>query len=183
VAGVKSLRDKWLLAPHVAGLAVFAGCQVAVQAFPSLKTSFFCWPAAVVASVFLGVPVTVGHGNEPMLMHGSLDVLVAESCSGFDFFSLLLAVLCGMTLRYRVKSLWCWAGLLPFAFLVSLAGNSARIISAVQVRLFAHSHALILSDDIAHFAVGTAVFATLLTACCYLTRYLYEHDAIRSAHC
>ena len=164
---MKWLRDKWLLAPHVVALTVFFACQGAVLALPALKMSFFCWPAARAAGLFLGAPVAEGYGNGPLLIYGRLDVQVTEACSGFDFFSLLLAVFCGMAVHHRTRSPWLWVAFLPLAGVVTLLANVARIVCSVHLRVFSHSHPIGLSDSIVHFAVGTAVFATLLVACCY----------------
>lgn len=179
---VNRLRDKWLLAPHALGLAVFFACQGVGQVFPEAKIKLFCWPAAIVSALFLGVPVTDGYGNEPILEHKLLDVQVAESCSGVDFFSLLLAVFCGLAVRYGVRSPLHWAILLSLAFPISVAANAARIVSAVQIRVFAQSQAIAFSNDIAHFAVGAAVFTVVLTACCYAARSLYEYNSHRTSY-
>lgn len=178
---MKWLRDQWLLAPHAVGLTVFLSCQGAAVAFPALKIGLFCWPAALAAGVFLGAPVSEYYGNEPLLTYGLLDVRVTESCSGFDFFSLLLAVFFGMTVHHRARSSWLWVSLLPLAGVATLLANVARIVCSVHLRVFSHSHPIGLSDGIIHFAVGTAVFATLLVACCYAMKRFYEYDTHRPA--
>jgi exosortase/archaeosortase family protein len=172
-----------LLAPHLVGLAVFLGCQGAANLLPALKMDLFCWPAAMVAALFLGTSVSAGYLGEPLLGYGWLEVQVAESCSGFDFFALLLAVLCGAAVRHGVRAPWHWAAFLPAAGVITLAGNAARIVCSVQIRAFAQSSEIALPNDLVHFTVGAAVFATLLTACCYAVRCLYEHDSLRSVNC
>jgi len=161
------------LAPHAVGLGVFAALQGLSWLFPSLRMGFFCLPASRLASLFLGMPEVDAEGAF-VLMHPALDIRVVETCSGYDFFALLYAVLGGMVFRYARHPWRQIAVLLPAAYAIALGANSARIVCAAQARLHAEALAPLLSAQAAHFTVGVCIFATVLAASSLAARLIYE---------
>lgn len=159
-----------LIGAHAAGLGVFTGLQVISLLAPALKMQLFCGPSAVLASLFLGTPcVETSFGFQ--LPHPGIDIRVIESCSGYDFFSLLLAVLAGIVVRQGVRLGTRLSLLVPLCFGIAILANTVRILSAVQVRLFVDLPGL--SPGVSHVIVGVSVFALFLALACHFTRSIY----------
>ena len=165
----RSERGRFIAA-HAAGGLVLAAWQLVGFLFSGLKLSLFCKPAAFLASLFLGTGMMEVPGGF-LLPHPLIDVQVIEACSGFDFFSLLLAALCGIAVR-NSRSFLHLASLLPLAFVISVGANCARVVCSVQARLYSD---LLpgLSAHAAHLAVGICVFVTVLAATCHTAQSIY----------
>lgn len=157
---------------HATGLAVFTGCQALALLWPSLKMQLFCGPSAMLASLFLGTPI-VGSVDAFLLPHGTLDIRVLESCSGFDFFALLSAILSAMAVGRAKRPVMRLVLLVPVCWAIALLANSVRIISAVQVHLLADVLPRSLSPSAAHTIVGVSVFILFLAVSCQLARSAY----------
>lgn len=168
---------------HGVGGALFLLLQSLPVFFPTLRLRLFCEPAARVAAVFLQSPVAVESGSIS-LAHPTIDVAVTEACSGYDFFSLLLALLIGLAV-FRQNSKW----LLRDALLIFLAvygltifGNTSRIICAVQIRATTADVIPASFDAVIHQSIGVIVFVTILAlAWSFLTKFYERRKPSASA--
>jgi exosortase/archaeosortase family protein len=134
--------------------------------------TLFCRPAATLSSWFLRVSFTdTARGLH--LLHERYDIFVVASCSGFDFFALLLAVFFAMAFRFPGSRRWHWAAWGMAAYAITITANTARIVSSVYARLFSDALPFNFPADLTHFAVGTAIFATVLVASCQIIRLIY----------
>ena len=153
------------------GLGVFVTCQGVAWIWPALKMALFCRPAAVLSSWFLGVPVEeTARGLQ--LMHERYDIFVVASCSGFDFFALLLAVFFAMAFRFSERRRWRWVVWGGAAYAITIAANTARIVCSVYARVSSDALPFNFPAEVTHFAVGTAIFATVLIASCHFARWV-----------
>ncbi len=157
---------------HLAGLATFGAIQLLPMLWPQIVPAAFCRPAAVLSSWFLGAPLS--PGEPPIIAMPTLDVAVTEACSGFGFFSLLVALGAGLAAREgRWRDL---AWMLPAAYAVGLAANGSRIVCGIHVRLAADAFVPPSFANALHLAVGVAVFVTVLTGAWILTQKRYAHQ-------
>ncbi len=154
------------------GLGVFAGCQAVGVWFPAVKLEVFCRAASWLAAGFLAAP-RVETESGFLLDHPRIAVHVVEACSGYDFFSLLYAVLCAIAVRYAARVGLQLFILLPVAVGLTLAANTARIVCAVDARVLCAWLPAGPSAEAMHLAVGVFVFVTILAASCHATRILY----------
>ena len=157
---------------HLAGLAVFGAIQLLPMLWPQIVPTAFCGPAAKLSSGFLGAPLL--PGEPPVIALPALDVAVTEACSGFGFFSLLVALGAGLAARERRWRDFAW--MLPAAYVVGLAANVSRIVCGVHVRLAADAFVPPSFANALHLAVGVAVFVTVLTLTWILTQRRYAHQ-------
>ena len=159
----------------IAGFAAFSLCQTLALLVPGMKMLLFCEPAGWIASLFLGV--SSGRGESGFLLaHPGIEIHVVEACSGFDFFSMVFAVLAGMAFARARRPLLSTILFLPLSFGIALAANSARIVCAVQARLHADLLPTGISFEAVHLAVGVCVFVTALAATAHLTHLHYENS-------
>ena len=168
-----------LLWAHGVGGVLFLLLQSLPGYLPAVRLKFFCEPAARVASVLLGCPMSVQTGSIS-LAHPTIDVAVTEACSGYDFFSLMIALLIGVAV-FRQRSKW----LLRDAVLIFVAvygltlfGNASRIVCAVQIRATTADLIPASFDAVIHQTIGVIVFVTLLALSWSLLSKFYERKRI-----
>jgi len=141
------------------------------------QASYFCRPAATLASIFLGGACALSPAGWTVTYRG-IDAVVGISCSGFTFFSILYSLMVGLVFRHlHVKRAALHAALLlPAAYAVALAVNGARVAASFYA-LLAASH---LPEQIAgklHLSVGVTIFLTSLIA-----SYLIAERKYRNVH-
>jgi exosortase K len=162
---------------HGVGGALFLLLQSLTVFFPHLRLRFFCEPAARAAAVFLQSPVAVESGSIS-LAHPTIDVAITEACSGYDFFSLLIALLIGLAVFQQAVSKWLLLRDVLLIFLVvyglTFFGNTSRIVCAVQIRATTAEVIPASFDAIIHQSIGVIVFVTLLALAWFLLTKFYE---------
>jgi exosortase K len=161
---------------HGVGGALFLLLQSLPVFLPHLRLRLFCEPAARAAAVFLQSPVVVESGSIS-LAHPTIDVAITEACSGYDFFSLLLALLIGLAVFRQTSSKWLTRDVLLIFLAVyglTLFGNTSRIVCAVQIRATAAEVIPASFDAIIHQSIGVIVFVTLLALAWSLLTKFYE---------
>jgi exosortase/archaeosortase family protein len=158
------------------GGGIFSAAHAVSVTFPGL-TEMLRIPAAWLAGCFLGVPVDFS-APVPVLLHPEVVVEVVPSCAGAEFFALLLGSAAGLLCWHRAP--W-WHGVVLLAAAVGLtiAANAARIVCAVQTRMWSGLLPAALPDDALHLAVGAGVFAVVLILVCRLLPCLYENAPCR----
>ncbi len=132
--------------------------------WPGLAFQFFSRPAGNMAGYFLDASV-VPTPEAILLHHPAIDVAVTEACSGFDFFTLIVALWAGWNF-YRSgwsrKSLR-FALIIPFtAYGITFLGNVSRIVCAVQIRVVSLEIVPPSYQASIHQSIGVAVFLTVL---------------------
>lgn len=148
---------------HGVGGTLFLLLQSLPVFFPGIRLRLFCEPAARAASVFLASPMSVQSGSIS-LAHPTIDVAITEACSGYDFFSLLVALLIGLAV-FRQNSKWLLrdAGLIFLAvYALTLLSNTSRIVCAVQIRATTADLIPASFDAVIHQSIGVIVFVTVL---------------------
>tara|TARA_R110000850_G_scaffold30618_11_gene84105 strand:+ start:1760 stop:2317 length:558 start_codon:yes stop_codon:yes gene_type:complete len=163
---------RWLRS-HSIGIVLFLILQSIPHFVPSLQIKLFSEPAARAAAIFLGTPLSI-EPDAITLAHRSIEVAVTEACSGFDFFCLLTSLLIGLTFfKSEPKMALKRACLIPaVVYVLTLLGNTSRIVSAVQFRSATFGNIPASFDGIIHQSIGVAVFVTVLVLSWnFLTNY------------
>jgi exosortase/archaeosortase family protein len=155
------------------GGAVFALTHGALAIRPDVAAMGLGRPAAWLAAVFLGVSADFST-TPPTLLHSEVVVEVVTSCSGGEFFALLLGSSVGLLIGCRAP-LAHLAALLPLVAAVTILANAARLVCAVQARVWAGVVPTAIPDESLHLAVGTGVFAVVLIGVCHLIPWFYEN--------
>lgn len=169
-----------LLWAHGVGGALFLLLQSLPHVFPQLRLRLFCEPAARLAAVFLQAPISLAPGSIS-LAHPTIDVAITEACSGYDFFSLLLALLIGLAVFQRAAPLSSTKQLVrdvmlifPAVYGLTLFGNTSRIVCAVQIRATTADAIPASFDAVIHQSIGVIVFVTLLALAWSVLTKFYE---------
>ncbi len=107
-------------------------------------------------------------GAEPVLVHPDYPVQVVASCSGWDFFSLLAAVLVARALagrpgRARQRNI---ALAVPVAALVAVVTNAGRLAAVLGAGRFVLPHLPPVAAVSFHTALGVAMFLPVLIISC-----------------
>lgn len=110
------------------------------------------------------------------LAHPTIDVAITEVCSGYDFFSLLTALLIGLAVFWQHSKHIYRDALVIFlaVYGLTLFGNTSRIVCAVQIRATTAEFIPASYDAVIHQSIGVIVFVTILAlAWSFLTKF-YE---------
>ena len=132
-----------------------AGCGLIKLGLAMLSDSavlaLFCRVPAEVAAFYYGVPLE--SGTLSFTAHG-VTLAVTRACAAADFFALVAAVLLTARMVRRSSVVIRAASGLFFAWIITLAVNSLRIIALVPVdALFPKDHM-----PIVHLLAGVAFF-------------------------
>jgi exosortase/archaeosortase family protein len=166
------------IAAHAIGIGVFVLLQVLGERSPESLLRFFCSPAARLASLWLGSPC-LDTPEGPLIAHPQIDVRVAMSCSGYEFFALLAAVVAGITV-YRAGVRWgIFWWFLP-VYPVALLANAARIVCCVYAQLYASLLPGPIPGATVHLVTGVIIFVTTLLLSSLAVHHL--HDQRFSPH-
>lgn len=172
------MRRRWLVIAHVVGLICFSSAQFLGWLSPGGVIRFFAEPAGYVAALFLGAPVDASSGTV-QLLHPRIDIAITDACSGFDFFSLVLALWVGWMVYCFQGSmrryLWLFM-VLPSAWLITLLGNVSRIVCATHARLLTPPSLSSSFDGIIHQSVGVVVFLSVLILFWKILTKYYERN-------
>jgi|GEM_PF-4770966 len=167
--------SKRLLPAHGIGVILFLLIQLLPAFSPGIRLRGFSEPAARVAAVFLGTPLRV-EMDSIALAHPLIHVAVTEACSGFDFFSLLIALLIGLSIFKQGVKKTLRESLFIFisAYGLTLLGNTSRIVCAVQIKVGTAGFLSSSFDAIIHQSIGVIVFVTILSVTWNLLTRLYD---------
>lgn len=124
----------------------------------------FCLPSAWISAIFLNAPV-VATGQGYMVMVAPFPVHVTLSCSAAGFF-ILTATLAAIVFADRRKGIRAgsFAAALGYAYAVTIAANSARIVLAWYAERWARLAVSEAFWSSIHLCVGLGVFLTFLVA-------------------
>lgn len=153
---------------------MFLSLQFVASLVPSAILKLFAFPAGWVASQFWGAP-TERQPTELLLHHPSIAISVTEACSGFTFFSILIAMYTGFVFQNRPRK---WLVGFFSIYLVTLAANIARIIIAVELRVLSTSIFPANYQAALHTVIGMIIF--LSTAIAFWLAINYTHARTRS---
>ena len=157
-------------------LLIAAGLMLLIHALFASEplTRLLQVPSGVMASLFIGAPVSFSAGV--VHIHAQPELTVSGACSGVRLF----AILTGLGGGY-----WCgrqprrWLALLPFAYGAALFSNSVRIAAVWQFRrIFANAIPEWL-HEFAHMGIGIVWSLTLVTIPLYAITRKSTHETIR----
>lgn len=137
------------------GIMIFVAMCVAFKLIlavlpESAVLASFCRVPAEVAAFYYGVPLEVGTLS---FAAKGVTLAVTRECAATDFFALVAAALLAARISRGGRG-WRQLVLLPFAWGVTLAVNSLRIIALVPVEaVFPKAHA-----PVVHLLAGVAFF-------------------------
>ena len=146
------MTRKFAIVAVVAALAVRALMSFASDGF---VRAAFCLPPARAATFYYGVPL---DAEAVAFTARGVAMEVTRDCAALDFFSLVCGFLAAAAFSLRGESrtagIAAAAGVLPAAYLVTLAANSLRLIALVPIdSAFPRS-----AVPLIHLAVGATVF-------------------------
>lgn len=153
------------------GLAVFLLLRVLESAAPALPAALGAGAARLAAGL-LAVPLEAGP--EPVLAHPDYPVQVVASCRGWNFLSLLAALLVARALgrgRGRAAAL-----ALPLAAAVTVLVNAGRLAAVSLAGRFVVPHLPGNAVVTFHTALGVAVFLPMLIVCCAAWERRLNHE-------
>lgn len=156
------VRYHWL-APCAFATAALAAAQAAAAAVPSLRDAWFARPTAWLAGLHFGADGAALRDGFLLSRPGEEPLLVTTACSGYDFFSLLVAmVVLALSARIGRAGPGPWLGALVAAYAVAIVSNAARVVSVAHVDALAQVFLPSMLADSVHRAAGMAVFLPVL---------------------
>lgn len=134
------------------------------KVFPEAVYWVFAYPAAFLASVFLGSHPVVHNSREVLIPLVDHAIHVVPSCSGYGFFCLLTALIVSSLWYRRDNPALVLYSILavPAAYAVTVVVNGFRIISAYQAHELSRVFLPANFQAAVHQGVGVVVFLTAL---------------------
>ncbi len=181
----KGFSDRLLtwLGPCALAAVALAAAQALAAGVPSLRDVWFARPAAWLASIHFGATCTTLRDGFLLAQPGREPLLVTTACSGYDFFSLLVAmVVLSLAARPGRANFTLWLGSLAATYVVSIIANASRVVAAAHVDLFA---AALVPPSLLHGihrAAGMAVFLPIMMFVYLLTERREFHELYRPGH-
>lgn len=159
----------------IGGVTVFGVLQITESVWPSIASVWIA-PSAWLAAALINIPLL--PGPEPILDHPVYPVQVVASCGGWDFFSLLAALLTGHTIRLKPFRMIRAFFILPVAAAVTVLANAARLVSVLLGGLYVLPLLPSPSMHAFHTALGVAIFLpSLILAFIAWERSIRHHGA------
>lgn len=180
-AGLRKHRytapDGMVMKAHIVGIGVFLILNLVALYCPGPIERMLALPAARVTELFIGGTLDVS-GAGIFIYHPAIKIEITRDCSGFSFFSLLVALIAGTMIYFRRRftdpTALC---LLLATYPVCLLTNAARMTCAVHARLFTSGQVPDSFQASLHTAVGGLVFLPALFAFWILSLKIYERTS------
>jgi len=151
------------LAPCALAAAALAAAQAVAAVVPTLRDAWFARPTAWLAGFHFGADGVALPDGFLLSRPGHEPLLVTTACSGYDFFSLLVAMaVLALGARPGRAGLRRWLGSLVAVYVVSIVSNAARVVAVAHVDLFAAAMLPSLLAHAIHRAAGMAVFLPVM---------------------
>ena len=157
------IRNLYRSRKILSSVSLFIILNTIGKIYPDLVNSLFLVPSGILSSVYLMSPMTEEGGFN--IIHTSFGtVRLIDSCSGFSFFIIAFS----MIFYLRLKKLSIAETILSQTLLalpvwiVCIAVNSIRIVSALYASLFADKYLSSTFHSIVHMSVGMMIFIPAL---------------------
>ena len=158
-------------------ILIAVGLDLIGKINPEVVYVLFAYPAAFLASLFLGshLVFTQGQITIPLLNHS---INVIPSCSGYGFFCLLYAMIATYIFRLSNKSKVILYSLvaIPIAYCLTIITNGCRIICAYQANEIAKFIFPSNFNAAIHQGVGIFLFLTVLMGISLVLERKFCHD-------
>ena len=131
--------------------------------YPDLVNSLFLVPSGILSSVYLMSPMTEEGGFN--IIHTSFGtVRLIDSCSGFSFFIISFSMIFYLRLKKLsfLETVLSQILLALPVWIVCIAVNSIRIVSALYASSFAGKHLNSSFHSVIHMSVGMMIFIPAL---------------------
>lgn len=172
-----AIPGSMLMRAHIVGIALFAFLNLMAPHFPGLIDRLLALPAAKVAELFIGGTLEVSDEGI-FIYHPAIEIEITRDCSGFSYFSLLVALIAGSMVFFRRGITHPAAlGLLLATYPACLLTNAARIACAVHARLFTSGLVPDSFQASLHAAIGGLVFLPGLLGFWILALKTYERKS------
>ena len=167
-----NLKFSIIIIPFAIGLAAME------IIFPNSIYIIYAYPAAYIASLFMGVTPLLTDAGEIIIPMGHHFINVIPSCSGYGFSCLLYAICFLYILRIKKNNQRVIYLILtiPLVYMITIITNGCRIIAAYYVNEFSKSLLPSNFQSAVHLGVGVTIFlSVLITLTLILDRRIF-HD-------
>jgi exosortase K len=143
---------------------------------PEAIRDLFVIPSAAIASIFSGAAL-VTSGNDPVLLHRLITVIVVPQCSGYSFWTILFSLSLWQALKfYSVRKLpFIIPILLPLSWAAAVAANGLRISATIHITVMTHALLPKSFASAIHEWTGFLVFFPILCGSYFLAQKRLNH--------
>lgn len=157
------IRNLYRSRKILSSLSLFFILNTIGKIYPDIVNSLFLVPSGILSSVYFMSPMTEEGGFN--VIHTSLGTIrLVDSCSGFSFFIIAFSMIFYLRLKKLsfVETVLSQILLALPVWIICIAVNSVRIVSALYASSFAGKYISSSFYSIIHMSVGMMIFIPAL---------------------